>query len=168
MRRLGLVAVAFGLLAASDVKPATLLKDQAAFTRQLASLQADGAPVVVHFWATWCEACDEEFHTLAPALARLIKGGAKVMLVSLDPPELRSSVVPVYLEKHSVPGDSYLLEDADPEAMAKALDPKWPVGELPATFVFRDGKRVKSFFGPADAAAVVAAAGVVRKPASRD
>lgn len=158
---------AWGLLlafasGAGGLKPATLLADQPAFERELAALQADKVPVVVHFWATWCHACVEEFASLAPALSQVIAAGGKVMLVSLDEPSMRATDVPAFLTHHAVPGTSYLLADADPELMAKAIDRKWPVGVLPATFVFSGGKRLKSFFGPADADAVLEAAKVRR------
>lgn len=145
-------------LGAGGLKPATLLSDQAAFEKELASLQADQSPVVVHFWATWCPPCVEEFATLGPALARVIESGGKVMLVSLDEPSMAATEVPAFLSRHGVPGASYVLADADPELMAKAIDPAWPVGALPATFVFAGGKRIQSFHGPADADAVVKAA----------
>lgn len=159
---LGSLLVVGALLAAGGLKPAVLLSDEAAFSHSLTALQADDATVIVHFWATWCGVCEEEFHALAPALSKLTKDGVKVMLVSLDEAEQAASGVPAFLKKHKVVGLSYLLEDADPERMAVVIDPKWPMGALPATFVFRGSKRMKSFYGPVDAAALVGAVAQAR------
>lgn len=159
MRALAASAILLFALGAGGLKPAIPLADQAAFERELASLVADeSTPVVVHFWATWCPPCVEEFASLGPALQQVLDNGGRVMLVSLDDPPMGASVVPAFLARHRVPGTSYLLADADPELMAKAIDPQWPVGALPATFVYAGGRRVKSFHGPADAAAVLKAA----------
>lgn len=148
--RFGGLLVVCALLAAGGAKPAVLLANEAAFARELKTLQADDATVLVHFWATWCGVCEEEFKSLAPALSKLSKSGVKVMLVSLDEPEQASTEVPAFLAKYKVTGLSYLLEDAEPEKMAAVVDPNWPVGALPATFVFRSGRRVKSFYGPVE------------------
>src|SRR5262249_38587254 len=46
-------------------------------------------PVVLHFWATWCEACREEFPALRPQLTQLPSTGVGVLLISIDRPEDR-------------------------------------------------------------------------------
>lgn len=157
LKRLGFLALVSALLAAGGAKPAVVLPNEAAFSRELSALQADGATVVVHFWATWCGVCVEEFRTLGPTLSKISKHGAKVMLVSLDESEQAEVAVPAFLRKNEVVGLSYLLEDADPEAMARAIDPNWPAGALPATFIFQAGKRTKSFYGTVEASELLRA-----------
>lgn len=149
-------AAALLLVAAGGLAPATLLDSPEAFEKELAALHEDGATVVLHFWAIWCPACVDEFPKLAPALKKALEGGAKVALFSLDPPEARDLQVPRFLAKYDVPGRSYLL-DADPEPVVKVVDPSWPLGDLPATFVFREGKLVKAFHGQADPKALLEA-----------
>ena len=52
----------------------------------------EARPVVLHFWATWCEACREEFPALRPQLTGLPKRGVGVLLISIDRPEDRQRV----------------------------------------------------------------------------
>src|SRR5437868_9237105 len=44
-------------------------------------------PVVLHFWATWCDACREEYPALRQHLVQLPDRSAGVLLVSMDRPE---------------------------------------------------------------------------------
>ena len=43
-------------------------------------------PVVLHFWATWCEACRDEFPSIRRELLALPGRGVGVLLVSIDRP----------------------------------------------------------------------------------
>lgn len=145
---------AAGGLPPATLPPATLLPDESAFTKALQAHQANDTVVVLHFWATWCTACEEEFKHVAPTLQALEEKGAVVMLVSLDDEDERARAVPEFLKRHGVVGHSYVFSDADPDRMADLVDPNWPAGALPATFVFRDSRRLKSFYGQADAHAL--------------
>lgn len=82
-----------------------------------------GRFVVVHFFATWCEACVEEL----PALSRFADrshGEIKVLAVSVAEPDVR---VQRYFAK--MPVDFRILLDRD-RAVAKA----WSVSSLPTSF----------------------------------
>jgi len=87
-----------------------------------------GDVVLVHFFATWCEACRDEL----PALMRLAhRGGTpvKILAVSLDDSDAR---VQRFLQ--STPVSFPVLLDRD-RAVAKS----WKVSMLPTTFVLDSG-----------------------------
>src|SRR6267143_2099824 len=133
-----------GALLAALIAAAAIPVLQATQAPQLVAEAAgnESRPVVLHFWATWCEACRDEFPALRPGLLKLPARGVGVLLVSYRLLALRA----------------VLLDAPDPEPVLRAVgEPKWD-GTLPATFVFDStGKLRKSFVGRAEPAALEAA-----------
>ena len=95
----------------------------------------DARPLLVNFWATWCEPCREEF----PDLVRINKDygarGLDFITVSLDDPSEINTKVPEFLREMRAPMPAYLLNTIDPEIVIKAVDAQWG-GGLPATFLY--------------------------------
>ena len=132
------------LLAALLVRPVT---------PSLVADLAHGKPVVLHFFASWCGACDDEFPRVRSALLH-----ANTVLISIDRPA-DSAKAEAMLRKYRLTKLPALLLDApDPDPVAKAVgSPEWD-GTLPATFVYdASGKLLKSFLGQADPAQLRAA-----------
>jgi peroxiredoxin len=121
-------------------------------------------PVVLHFWATWCTACREEFPALRPELLGLPKRGVGVLLVSIDRPDDGEKASKMLAQYQLAGLPAVLLDAPEPDPVAQAMgEPKWD-GTLPATFVFdASGKLRKSFLGRADPAAVDAAVRAVSR-----
>ena len=98
-----------------------------------------GRPVVVSFWATWCQPCVEEFPVLI-SLARERKDVA-VVSVSIDEKEDRATLEAFIGEKQP-PFPVYARAPGDDEAFINGVDPSWS-GVVPATLVLGpDGKRL--------------------------
>jgi peroxiredoxin len=121
-------------------------------------------PVVLHFWATWCDACREEFPSLRPQLRKLPSQGVAVLLVSIDRPGERKKAERMLAEYKLSDARAVLLDAPQPDPVARALgEPAWD-GTLPATFVFdAKGKLRKSFIGRANPQALRAAVRAVRR-----
>jgi thiol-disulfide isomerase/thioredoxin len=130
----------------------------------LPKLAGEGKPAVVHFWATWCGACREEFPRIRGTLARLASRNVGVLLVSIDAPS-RLDRVAKDLRRFKLEAlPAVVLDAPQPDPVAAAIgDPSWD-GTLPSTFVFdARGKLVKSFIGrtgPKSLEAAVSAATV--------
>jgi peroxiredoxin len=140
------------LLAALPVRPA------ADAAHLVAELGEKARPVVLHFWATWCDACRVEFPRLRGELFKLRGRRVEVALVSIDRPQDRAKAEEM-LRRYKLQGLPALLLDApEPDPVAAALgDPKWD-GTLPATFVYdAQGRLAKSFIGMTDPAKLDAA-----------
>ena len=125
------------LIAAIPVKPVspTLVADL-----------GKGRPLVLHFFASWCGACHDEFPHI-----RGILTSSHAVLITIDRPEDGEKAEKM-LERYKLQSLPTLLLDApQPEPVAKAVgEPKWD-GTLPATFVYdAKGILVKSFLGIAD------------------
>src|SRR5260221_8851579 len=107
-----------------------------------------GKPVVLHFWATWCVACREEFPRLRPEFMKLGSRGVELALITIDRPDDLSKAEEM-LREFKLSGLRALLLDApDPDPVAApAGDSNW-AGTLPATFVFAShGNLPKSYLG---------------------
>ena|SRR5256885_6409237 len=92
-------------------------------------------PLLVNFWATWCEPCREEFPDLVKIAEAYKARGLDFALVSLDDAEDINTKVPEFLREMRVELPSYLLNVNEPETAIQAVDPTWK-GDLPATFLY--------------------------------
>ena len=121
-------------------------------------------PVVLHFWATWCEACRDEFPSIRRELLALPGRGVGVLLVSIDRPDHRAQARRMLREYKLLSLPAVLLDAPEPDPVARAIgEPTWD-GTLPATFVFDgNGKLSKSFVGRSDPAALAAAVRAVKR-----
>ena len=113
-------------------------------------LQRDGKdtrPLLVNFWATWCDPCREEFPDLVKLDNDYRNKGLSFVAVSLDDlPDLKTAV-PKFLTEMKAEMPVVLLNVSDPDPAIKAVDATWD-GQLPATFLYdKDGKVVFKHFG---------------------
>ena len=112
-----------------------------------------GKPAVLHFWASWCTACREEFPRLRKELLGLPGRGVEVALITVDRPDDREKAEEMLREYQLTGLPALLLDAPDPEPVAKAVGEKKWDGTLPATFVYDgQGKLRKSFIGTTDPA----------------
>ncbi|MGA9997285.1 MAG: TlpA disulfide reductase family protein, partial [Pyrinomonadaceae bacterium] len=93
-------------------------------------------PLLVNFWATWCEPCREEFPDLVKINAEYRARGLEFITISLDDATDIKTAVPKFLkEMRAEEMPSYLLNETEPETAINEVDPSWS-GGLPATFLF--------------------------------
>jgi thiol-disulfide isomerase/thioredoxin len=120
--------------------------DLAGFQKLLQRNPKDSRPLLVNFWATWCDPCRDEFPDLVKIDQDYRVKGLDFIAVSLDdPPDIKTEV-PKFLQQMHATMPVYLLA-ADPEPAINLVDPKWG-GALPATFLYdKDGKVVFKHFG---------------------
>jgi thiol-disulfide isomerase/thioredoxin len=101
--------------------------------------QERGRPVVVSFWATWCEPCRKEF----PALSALAREHPDVawISVSIDDSSDRPAVEKL-LREMAPPFQVYLKAPGPDQAFIDGVDPEWS-GAVPMTLVFdASGRRL--------------------------
>jgi len=130
---------------------------------KLAREAGNGRPAVLHFWATWCDACRDEFPRIRKLLNELPARDVGVLLVSIDRPE-KADAVKRDLQRFGVSRlPAVILDAPDPEPVAKAVgDATWD-GTLPSTFVFdSQGRLRKSFLGRTEPKALESALRGVR------
>lgn len=107
----------------------------------------DTRPLLVNFWATWCDPCREEFPDLVKLDADYTAKRLNFVAVSLDDIADIKTLVPQFLKEMKATMPVVLLNVNDPEPAIHAVDEKWD-GALPATFLYdREGKVVFKYFG---------------------
>jgi len=107
----------------------------------------DTRPLLINFWATWCDSCREEFPDLVKIDADYRAKGLNFVAVSLDDvADIKSKVEP-FLKEMKAAMPVVLLNVNDPEPAIHTVDPTWQ-GDMPATFLYdKDGKVVFKHFG---------------------
>jgi thiol-disulfide isomerase/thioredoxin len=108
-------------------------------------------PLLVNFWATWCDPCRDEF----PDLVKIdneyrAQQSLDFVTISLDDFSDIKTEVPKFLGSMKATMPAYLLNVPDPEPAISLVDPKWS-GSLPATFLFNsNGEVVYKHLGRVD------------------
>jgi thiol-disulfide isomerase/thioredoxin len=98
------------------------------------ALTAAGRPLLVNFWATWCDPCREEF----PDLVKLdadYKGKIDFITISLDELTEINRDVPKFLLEMKAEMPAYLLKAEDDDAAITAVSKNF-TGALPFTILF--------------------------------
>ena len=100
-------------------------------------LQRDGKdarPLLVNFWATWCDPCREEFPDLVKLDADYGAKKLNFVAISLDDVTDLKTTVPQFLQEMKATMPVVLLNINDPEPAIKMVDAAWD-GQLPATLL---------------------------------
>src|ERR1700720_4612073 len=107
----------------------------------------DTRPLLINFWATWCDGCREEFPDLVKIDNDYRAKGLNFVSISLDEVADIKTRVPDFLKEMKAQMTVLLLNVNDPEPAIHAVDEKWD-GALPATYLYdKDGKIVFRYFG---------------------
>lgn len=93
-----------------------------------------GKPLLVNFWATWCDPCREEFPDLVK-LDHEFKGKIDFITISLDDPEDISTTVPKFLSSMKAEMPAYLLKTVDESAVISSISKAWQ-GAMPFTILY--------------------------------
>ena len=115
--------------------------------KKVLSRSPSSRPLLVNFWATWCDGCREEFPDLVKIDQDYRSRGLDFVTISLDDLADMKTAVPAFLHQVNATMPVYLLNVSDPEPAIRYVDGDWG-GALPATFLYDpQGKVVFKHFG---------------------
>jgi cytochrome c biogenesis protein CcmG/thiol:disulfide interchange protein DsbE len=98
-----------------------------------------GRPVLVNFWATWCEPCRDEYPLLVEAARKYAPEGLVVIGISFDD-DGEITMVRRFLHRMGPPFSNYRLKMGTQTQFTRAVDPAWR-GSIPTTILYaRDGR----------------------------
>lgn len=92
-------------------------------------------PLLVNFWATWCDPCREEFPDLVKINKEYKPKGLDFITISLDDLAEIKKDVPQFLREMKATMPAYLLYVDDQAEAIGTISPEWG-GGLPVTFLF--------------------------------
>ena len=106
-----------------------------------------GKPLLVTFWATWCEPCRDEFPMLVELSKEYAPQGLSTIGVSLDN-DADMHLVRHFLARYHPGFPSYRQKPGiDVDAFYQGVNPAW-TGTMPETIFYgRDGSIVAHFVG---------------------
>ncbi|HKS08844.1 MAG TPA: TlpA disulfide reductase family protein [Pyrinomonadaceae bacterium] len=109
-------------------------------------------PLLVNFWATFCDPCRDEFPDLVKIDKDYRPQSLEFVTVSLDDVSDIKTSVPEFLGSMKATMPAYLLNVNDPEPAINLVDQRWR-GDLPATFLYNEkGEVVYKHIGRVDVA----------------
>jgi thiol-disulfide isomerase/thioredoxin len=123
-----------------DSQQAIHLVDLEGVKKLLAS-DTQTKPLLVNFWATWCDPCRDEFPDLVKVDQDYRRKGLDFIAISLDDAADIKTAVPRSLRQVKATMPVYLLNVSDPEPVILAVDKEWG-GALPATFLYDEHRKV--------------------------
>lgn len=97
-------------------------------------LKPNGKPLLINFWATWCDPCRDEFPDLVK-LDTVYRGKVDFITVSLDDVADLNAAVPKFLGEMKATMPAYLLSTPDESAAITMVSKDWN-GNLPLTIIF--------------------------------
>ncbi len=121
----------------SGKKPATVVGPTVKLVDEISLkplLVARGKPLLINFWATWCDPCREEFPDLVK-LDNEFKGKIDFITISLDDPEEISTTVPRFLASMKAEMPAFLLKTADESSVITSISKEWH-GGMPFTILY--------------------------------
>jgi peroxiredoxin len=147
MTKLPLAVLVFALAACgapagSRQAPDLVLPDLAGKTVSLASFR--GKPVLINFWATWCDTCRVEMPDIEKLHNRLSPKGVVILGVSMD--DNAYTAVPPFIKEHKI---TFPILVADRQVSAG-----YAVRGLPTAYLIdAEGRIARRWVGALDVAA---------------
>jgi thiol-disulfide isomerase/thioredoxin len=111
--------------------------------------QYKGKPLLVTFWATWCEPCRDEYPMLNELAKQYAPQGLKVVGVSLDQ-DGDLILMRRFLARYKPIFPNYRKKKGEEDAFVQAVLPGWN-GSIPASvFYAKDGQQIGHLVGAGD------------------
>jgi thiol-disulfide isomerase/thioredoxin len=108
-----------------------------------------GKPLLITFWATWCEPCRAEFPMLNELIKEYKPKGLKVIGINLDD-DGDLILTRRFIARYKPAFPSYRKRAGGEHAFAEAILPGWN-GAIPASFFYApDGHQIGHLLGESD------------------
>lgn len=120
--------------------PALTLLELDGTKKPLASLLKPGRPVLINFWATWCQGCTTEMPELQRLATQTSPKAPRIIGISVDKPAARPKI-PAFVKRLGVTYPVYCI---DPKELAKLFTTNDP--GIPLSILLDENLRVVDLF----------------------
>jgi thiol-disulfide isomerase/thioredoxin len=111
--------------------------------------QYKGKPLLVTFWATWCEPCRDEYPMLNGLAKQYAPQGLKVVGIDLDQ-DGDLILMRRFLARYKPIFPNYRKKKGDEDSFSQGVMAGWN-GAIPASFFYaKDGKQIGHLVGASD------------------
>lgn len=101
-------------------------------------------PVVINFWATFCEPCIKELPYFQHNYKAKLFSNVSFYLVSIDVKSEYPKAIDKFLKRKKIGLPSFWLSDNNPNYFMPIISPNWG-GSIPATLFINNQKGIKYF-----------------------
>lgn len=102
-------------------------------------------PLVVNFWASWCQPCVHEIPWFEKAVAELKDKNVELVLVSLDFRTSYPKELLTFINKKGYTSRIVWLDETNADYFCPLIDEKWD-GNIPVTIMVNHKKNYRKFF----------------------
>lgn len=146
---LAIAASCAALAAAQTPKSSAPVKDPVVIDAQGYQKLVDqyrGQPLLITFWATWCEPCRDEFPMLNELAKQYAPKGLKVVGVNLDD-DGDLILMRRFIARYKPVFPNYRKKKGEESAFVQSVLPGWN-GAIPASFFYaKDGRQIGHLLG---------------------
>jgi thiol-disulfide isomerase/thioredoxin len=109
-------------------------------------IDTSSTPIIVNFWASWCQPCVHEIPWFEKAVAELKDKQVKVVLVSLDfAKDYKEKVLDQFVKKQGYTSTIVWLDETNADKFCPPIDSSWD-GSIPVTLMVNNQKKYRQFF----------------------
>lgn len=102
-------------------------------------------PLIINFWATWCQPCIAEIPYLQQAAQQYKDSGLELIMVSLDFPEAFPKDITAFIKSKNLNGTFFWLDETNADHFCPVIDKAWQ-GGIPATLFLNTKNNYRKFF----------------------
>ncbi|KAI9449998.1 alkyl hydroperoxide reductase/ thiol specific antioxidant/ Mal allergen [Russula earlei] len=114
-------------------------------TDVLKMADTSSVPLVINFWATWCQPCVHELPWFQKTVNAYKDKHVKLLLVSLDFPDDYPKAIADFIKKNKYTADVVWLNETDANYFCAKVDRTWE-GTIPVTLMVNNSKHYRQFF----------------------
>lgn len=102
-------------------------------------------PLIINFWATWCQPCIEELPYFQAEVAKHKSDSVQLLLVSLDFKEAFPKNIAAFAAKRKIKAPIVWMDETNADYFCPKVDPGWS-GAIPATLFVNNKTAFRLFF----------------------
>lgn len=102
-------------------------------------------PVIISFWATWCQPCIHEIPYFQETVKKYQDQNVEFVLVSLDFKESYPAAIESFIKKRNFQANFFWLNETNADKFCPKIDAKWN-GSIPATLFINNKTSYRKFY----------------------